>query len=186
MKQETYFTPGEVQNKIESIQRSIKNEFDWMERHEYFLSFVRLKTFHYRLVMLDGATKFSGSWTSTYRPRSTECLGEYNVCATRQSTVLRGWTSTNTAPALQSLRNVKPASLEGNTYKWGKASLLKGSFSVQRRSKENILLILGIVTLPRSSDGTNNACNSYWFDAHEKARLQHRTLWTQTNFQWMM
>ena len=61
MKQETYFTWGEVQNKIESIQRSIKNEFDRMERHEYFLSFVRLKTFHYRLVMLDGATKFSVS-----------------------------------------------------------------------------------------------------------------------------
>ena len=186
MKQETYFTPGEVQNKIESIQRSIKNEFDRMEIHQYFLSVVRPKTFHDRMVMLDGATKCSGSWPSTYRPESTECFGEYNVCATRQSTVLRGWTSTNTAPALQSLRNVKPASLEGNTYKWGKASLLKGSFSVQRRSKENILLILGIVTLPRSSDGTNNACNSYWFDAHVKARLQHRTLWTQTNFQWMM
>ena len=131
-------------------------------------------------------SKFSGSWPSTYRPGSTECFGEYNVCATRQSTVLRGWTSTVTAPALQSLRNVKPASLEGNTYKWGKASLLKGSFSVQRRSKENILLILGIVTLPTSSDGTNNACNSYWFDAHVKTRLQHRTLWTQTNCQWMM
>ena len=156
MKQETYFTWGEVQNKIESIQRSIKNEFDRMERHEWFLSFVQLKTFHYRLVMLDGATKFSGSWPSTYRPGSTECFGEYNVCATRQSTVLRGWTSTVTAPALQSLRNVKPASLEGNTYKWGKASLLK----------------LGIVTLPTSSDGTNNACNSYWFDAHVKTRLQ--------------
>ena len=61
MKQETYFTPGEVQNKIESIQRSIKNEFDRMEIHQYFLSAVRPKTFHDRLVMLDGATKCSGS-----------------------------------------------------------------------------------------------------------------------------
>ena len=157
-----------------------------MERDHYLFSAARLEAFHYRLVMLNGVQKCSGSWIGTYRSRSTECFGKYNVCATRQSTVLRGWTSTATAPALQSLRNVKPASLEGNTYKWGKASLLKGSFSVQRRSKENILLILGIVTLPRSSDGTNNACYSYWFDEHVKTCLQQRTLWRQTNFQWMM
>ena len=74
-----------------------ENEIDRMERDQNRLSAARLEAFHYRLVMLDGVPKCSGLWISTYRSRSTECFGKYNVCATRQSTVLRGWTSSSPA-----------------------------------------------------------------------------------------